>query len=287
MPKTSDKFKFEISLSVLNHLGRNLYRNVITVLGEAISNSWDADAKNVWINIDKESGKFSIKDDGVGMNAGDFQSKFLKIGYSKRSDGKTHTRGGRPYIGAKGIGKLALLSCAKRVSIYTRKRNQPYVGGTIDNGDLDKAIKHDLTPQKYPLGLLDLELIRGLRRKHAHGTILIFDGTREHIRNSIDHIKKQLALSFRFSLIDKNFQIFINDEKISIRDLSTLTDETEFCWRINRYSDEFLSALRKSGAKFFQIRSKLRIKGFIASVTKPRYLKIAGTDDRGYYRPFC
>lgn len=43
----ANKFKFEISLSVLNHLGRNLYRNFITVIGEAISNSWDADAKNV------------------------------------------------------------------------------------------------------------------------------------------------------------------------------------------------------------------------------------------------
>ena len=30
------KLTFNISLSVLNHLGRNLYRNVITVLGEAI-----------------------------------------------------------------------------------------------------------------------------------------------------------------------------------------------------------------------------------------------------------
>lgn len=38
-------YTFNISLSILNHLGRNLYRNFITVLGEAISNSWDADAK--------------------------------------------------------------------------------------------------------------------------------------------------------------------------------------------------------------------------------------------------
>ena len=42
-----NQFNFNISLSVLNHLGRNLYRNVITVIGEAISNSWDADATNV------------------------------------------------------------------------------------------------------------------------------------------------------------------------------------------------------------------------------------------------
>ena len=51
-------FRFEISLSVLNHLGRNLYRNFITVLGEAISNAWDADAKNVWIDIDRETSRF-------------------------------------------------------------------------------------------------------------------------------------------------------------------------------------------------------------------------------------
>lgn len=41
-----DQFTFNISLAVLNSLGRNLYRNFITILGEAISNSWDADANN-------------------------------------------------------------------------------------------------------------------------------------------------------------------------------------------------------------------------------------------------
>ena len=82
-------FTFAISLSVLGHLGRNLYRSFVTVLGEAISNSWDADAKNVWIYIDKEKGSFFIKDDGTGMNADDFQNKFLKIGYSKRKEGKS------------------------------------------------------------------------------------------------------------------------------------------------------------------------------------------------------
>ena len=50
-----DKFTFNISLSVLKHLGRNLYRNFITVLGEAISNSWDADAKKF---TDEEANKF-------------------------------------------------------------------------------------------------------------------------------------------------------------------------------------------------------------------------------------
>ena len=46
-----NNFSFELSLSVLNHLGRNLYWNFVTVLGEAISNSWDACASNIWIRL--------------------------------------------------------------------------------------------------------------------------------------------------------------------------------------------------------------------------------------------
>ena len=72
-------FTFEFSLTVLNHLGRQLYRNFITVIGEAISNAWDADATNVWINIDHSQGTMKIRDDGIGMTHDDIQDKFLKI----------------------------------------------------------------------------------------------------------------------------------------------------------------------------------------------------------------
>ena len=90
---SASQFAFEISLSVLNHLGRSLYRSFATVLGEAISNSWDADAKKVEIFVQRDKNSFFIKDDGVGMTAQDFQNKFLKIGYSKRKEGAyTFTR---------------------------------------------------------------------------------------------------------------------------------------------------------------------------------------------------
>jgi DNA topoisomerase VI subunit B len=72
-------FNFNISLSVLDHLGRNLYRSFITVIGEAISNSWDTYAENVWITIEREENYFVIKDDGIGKSEQDFQEKFLKI----------------------------------------------------------------------------------------------------------------------------------------------------------------------------------------------------------------
>src|SRR5690554_2407076 len=165
----SQNFTFNISLSVLNHLGRNLYRNFITVIGEAISNSWDADANNVWIYIDRENDSFIIKDDGVGMNEDDFQNKFLKIGYSKRKGGETHSSADRPFIGRKGIGKLALLSCAEKIHILSKKKDEDFVGGIIDNSGLDKAITDDLNPQDYQLENIDMDFFNSLKDNFENG----------------------------------------------------------------------------------------------------------------------
>lgn len=278
--RDDQNFSFEISLSVLNHLGRNLYRNFITVLGEAISNAWDAEANNVWIHIDKDKQVFTIKDDGKGMNTEDFQTKFLRIGYSKRADGSTRTPGQRPYIGAKGIGKLALLSCAKRISVYTKKIGEEYVGGTIDNSGLNVAIKSDLTPDNYPLEELDFSLVDDLINDHEQGTIIYFEETNEHIRNSIAHLKKLLALNFHFSLIDSDFSIHVNGEKVSFDDVKDLIGSTEFVWIINQLECEFVSRFHKLKKEAIHLTTILDVAGFIASVELPRHLKITGTDER-------
>jgi len=276
----SDKFKFEISLSVLNHLGRNLYRNFITVLAEAVSNAWDAEAKNVWIEIDAHSSSFSIKDDGIGMSPEDFQNKFLKIGYSKRREGGRATKDGRPYIGAKGIGKLALLSCAKRVSVFSKTEDTEYTGGVIDNAGLDNAIKSDNTTDQYPLEGLDFSLIKKLSKDHKKGTIIAFEGMKEQLRSSPQHIKKMLALSFKFSIIDDSFNIYVNGDRVSESDLKDLSDATEFLWLVNGYKDRYIDTLTKLKSGPIAATTELNVKGFIATVRLPRHLKITGTDER-------
>ena len=274
-------YKFEISLSVLNHLGRNLYRNFVTVLGEAISNSWDACAENVWIDIDRDNDRFSIKDDGYGMSSEDFQEKFLRIGYSKRKVfGDNSSSCGRPYIGAKGIGKLALLSCAQRVSIFSKTSGTDYVGGVIDNSGLDKAITQDLTPDNYPLEALDYDLIKKLREGHNSGTIIVFDNSIEQLRNSDTYIKKLIAMSFKFSLLDPKFTIHVNGDPVTISDLEDLSKNTQLLWKINNYSDGYTDSLKNLEYNVQKLSSKLSISGFVATVYKPRDLKISSTDER-------
>ncbi len=273
-------FTFEISLSVLNHLGRNLYRSFITVLGEAISNSWDADADNVWIYINRDINHLVIKDDGHGMTADDFQNKFLKIGYTKRKYGETKSAKGRPYIGRKGIGKLALLSCADKISVISKIENGEYVGGTIDNSGLDEAIKEDLTPDKYPLGEYEFENFKEYEDNHEQGTIIYFKQTKENIRNTIPYLKKLIALYFRFSLVDEKFKIFVNNEQVTFEDLKDLSEATEFLWNINELKDPYLDTLSKLASEPIKLNHSFNVNGFIASVEKPRYLKISGTVEK-------
>ena len=236
------QFSFNISLSVLNHLGRSLYRNFITILGEAISNSWDADAENVWIYADKERGILTVKDDGIGMSEEDFQSKFLKIGYSKRKDGTSTTLKNRPYIGRKGIGKLALLSCSEKI-IITSKTDEmdQYVGGIIDNSALDEAITEDLEPQQYKLGTPAEDVFSEYVKDHKHGTIIRFENIKQGIHNTLDYLKQMIAYSFRFSLVDKNFHIYFNNKEITLNDLKTLADQTQFIWIVNDYIDSYIT----------------------------------------------
>lgn len=280
-----ENFTFNISLSVLNHLGRNLYRNFITVLGEAISNSWDADAKNVWIHIDRENNHLIIKDDGEGMTSEDFQNKFLKIGYSKRKDGADKTNLQRPYIGRKGIGKLALLSCAKRIHILTKTKDSEFVGGVIDNSGLDTAINDDLTPQQYPLENVNTQLFGKYLENVEQGTVIYFEDINDGIKNRIEYIRKLIALFFRFSLIDNSFKITLNDDPITLNELNELSQSTQFVWQINSIDDPYLkdkiSPTHEHIKKFEKLNSSLEgVKGFIASVVEPKHLKIRNTQEK-------
>lgn len=274
------QYNFNISLSILNHLGRNLYRSFMTVLGEAISNSWDADANNVYIAINRDSKLLIVRDDGNGMDESDFQNKFLKIGYSKRKDNITHTVSNRPFIGRKGIGKLALLSCAQRITILTKAKGAAVVGGVIDNSGLDEAIKDDVSSSEYSLELPQESLIAEYAKLLGDkGTIILFEGLKDGIRNRIEYITKFVALYFRFSLKDPNFNIYINDKLITIKELDSIKEKTQFIWKLNDIDDPYTNDGPFKRVKKISIEDS-QIKGFIASVDTPSALKIKGTEEK-------
>ncbi len=293
--QNNKEYKFIISLSILNELGRQLYRNFITVLGEAISNSWDADANNVWIDIADDKASFIIKDDGVGMTEDDFQNKFLNIGYSKREESSKSKENskpekGRPYIGRKGIGKLALLSCAEKISVTSKTKDTSRVGVIVDNKDVNKAMVRNANINDYSLEAIGDNIFHH-EKKYEKGTSIRFEGLNNDIKNKLDYLEKAIALSCQFSLLDESFNIHLNGNKITHECLKELALKTQFLWKINEYTDPYTEMLERfiierrkqgdesKGSKWLRNFKGLKgIKGFIASVEKPSDSTVTGTD---------
>lgn len=292
MKKPEDEFQFQFSLEILNHLGRGLYRSFATVVAEAISNSWDAEATEVKVTIDNKG--LIVEDNGKGMNKEDFQNKFLEVGYSRRLDKTNKSK--RNVIGRKGIGKLAMLSISEKVTIVSKKDSYDITGGTINNPELDDKIKKE---KKYKLGTLsNAEKKKLFGGKKTSGTKIIFEKIKTNL-NSEEIIRKYLATQFNFVFSLKKadtFKIIVNKKPISENDLKELDEKTQFVWflgkddknRVKRYKN--LDEKKTILANTFQFeKENIEVKGFIASVKEPKHLLLKGSagDYKASINLFC
>ena len=284
---STNKFHFRFSLSTLNHLGRGLYRSFATVIAEAISNAWDADAELVDIEI--KGGVLSIHDNGNGMNHDDIQEKFLKIGYTRRSVSSKSESKGRHVLGRKGIGKLAYLSISDEIIVYTKRKNEDVISFKIDNKKLDKAIDKEKEDQEYTLE--EIEPKESEHNISDSGTHLIFRGLRKNLIKS--NIRQVLATQFHFAhALNKGdkFEILIDNDPIGIKDLKTLYKKIQFLWFFNEESKkEFMKLIKKEEMKINIAEEKIfkqefvfekeqkEVRGYIASVLKPRDLLVVGS----------
>ena len=285
MPQNKKPFHFEFSLEVLNHLGRGLYRSFATVVAEAISNAWDAEATEVNISIEKD--KLTVEDNGKGMNEDDFQKRFLAVGYSRRGDSDNKSK--RNVIGRKGIGKLAMLSISEEVTILSKKEKFDITGGKINNKKLDKGIKEN---KKYSLEELTPDDIENFNNTD-HGTKIIFEKFKTQM-NSEGIIRKYLATQFNFIFSlnkDDNFTIKVNGKAVTNDDLKELNENTQFLWLLGGYDNNIIKRfinLAPSGDKVEQGKTildtdftfngeKIPIKGYIASVKTSSNLVLRGS----------
>lgn len=116
------------SHNIIEHLGLKLYQNKPTnVLAELVSNSWDADATRVWVDlINTPEGtpvSISVADNGTGMDETTLTERYLVVGKPKRTPGKPDelSLNGRYLMGRKGIGKLAPFGVARVIHLLTAK----------------------------------------------------------------------------------------------------------------------------------------------------------------------
>ncbi len=130
------RYLMTISRLTIDKLGVKLYDRVSTVMAELVANAYDADATAVTIEApmgeflaSKRGGKITDKglcieivDNGHGIDPGDINAFYLKVGAERRTDerrGDTSPGFGRKVMGRKGIGKLAPFGICKQIEVIT------------------------------------------------------------------------------------------------------------------------------------------------------------------------
>lgn len=210
-----EEYTLDIDLNVLNHLGLNLYSNVPAVLAELIANAWDADASRVDVLVkgQGEGKRIIIQDNGCGMNDADLRKKFLTVGYQRRSteSGDQTPDKGRPVMGRKGIGKLSVLSIAQNVHVYTKKEYTDPLAIELNVKKIQEAIE---TKQKYHPPVINVPKDINLG---SSGTALVLSDLKKRVNASLDTYLRQ-RVARRFSVISKDFQVFVNGNEITIND---------------------------------------------------------------------
>ena len=219
----SGDLKMRFDMNVLEHLGLKMYTTLPSVISEYVANAWDAWANKVDVQIPEDEKmnpdfEIIIYDNGLGMTRKEINDKFLVVGRNRRwaeADGDemkdTIERDGeeRPIIGRKGIGKLAGFGVANTINIWTC-RDGEYTEFQLNYREMKERApdEPDVKETYYP------EIIdEGEADPGTDGTIITLTDLQYEQRPTTRYVRQRLAR--RFSVLDEDFDIVVNDEPIS------------------------------------------------------------------------
>ena len=218
-------FEMLFDISTIKHLGLQMYSTLPPVIGELVSNAWDADAEEVKIvvptSVFNDQSEILIEDDGDGMRDDDVRKAYLIIGRDRRQEQQTPlTSKGRPIMGRKGIGKFSAFGIAGEIEVETIRggQNSRFVMNLSD-------LQQQASKRKAVMPILPPT---GKVTKGSKVTLRRF--TKYHSRAvSIDGLRRGLAR--RFSIIGPayKFDVKVNGSSITPqeRDLKRLLDRDE------------------------------------------------------------
>ena len=266
-----NRFRMTIDLNVLDHLADGLYSSVAAVVTETVANAWDADATEVNIELGINDDRIVIRDNGIGMDTDAINDHYLRVGYRRRVEGDTTSRG-RPVMGRKGIGKLSLLSIANIIEIQSAADGAERAALRIVAGDLRHAMESgeaEYTPEEIAV---DEESVLS-----AHGTcIKITSLKRERLRDmATDSLRRRLAR--RFSIIGSDdFKVFVDGTEVTSADREDLKF-VQYLWvfgetEVDTTACEELTHTNSLNDRLPTWDPDWTVRGWIGTVDRPRRL---------------
>lgn len=200
-------FKIDTRLAFL--LSEN-YRSPEKALKELIDNAWDAEAKEVYVELPQPltNEPVTVLDNGTGMTLIELQSEYLNIARNRRDRSGDYTPSLRRRVkGRKGIGKFAGLMIASSMKLETWAR------GKCSAFEFDKKLLESFE------GLPDmpLEIIESEINDISHGTRITLSELHQNLRFPNEQQLKQLLLA-EYGRED-DFKISINGKPLGVDDL--------------------------------------------------------------------
>lgn len=250
MADTLEELQMHFDPNTIEHLGIQMYSTLPPVIGELISNAYDADSKHVKVHlIDEGDKKIIISDDGHGMKYEDLNNKFLKIGRNRRADdtGQKSESGERYVIGKKGIGKLSFFGIAHNVVVETIR------DGLKNSFVLDwERLKEDgKRRQNYKPERININV----STEKEHGTTFILSKIQRKTGFSPDDIAYSLAKDISvFNESNFKVEIYHNDNPTPV----VVKNELRYKFLDIEYSWDFPKKIERLDYEFEQqIKGKL------------------------------
>ena len=216
---TPGPLKLRFLGALVEQLGAQMYPSATSTVAELISNSWDADARNVWVTIPfgpswREQGEIVVLDDGHGMTREAAQNQYLQVGRKRRLHDNGRTPGGRLVHGRKGIGKLAAFGTAQVLDCHTVSGGQA-IAFQLDYDAIRSTppgIDYEVQEFPAPPPLFD-----------PTGAIL-HSGTcvrltRLRLKRAISESQFMRSMSRRFSIDQTEMRVFINGNQLNRFDM--------------------------------------------------------------------
>lgn len=213
---------FTTSARLLRMLGDKLIEDGRVALAELIKNGYDADANEVHVNFcrfdvdnhfeQQQDSRIIISDDGHGMTKDVIINSFLNIATSTKNDDAIIKKSpnGRVYLGSHGIGRFSLLKLGRKITIYTKSKEDNYYSLIWDftkyNADFTNEIEAPILLSNIEVYLdnIDADIFTRYLNKET-GTVIIIDALAE-VWN-IDKVKafaKNMTTFSPFDLSGKN-----------------------------------------------------------------------------------
>lgn len=147
------KKTFNPRARLILQVGDRLIANEKIAISEIIKNSYDADARNVIVEMnnidDEEKGEIIVFDDGYGMNLDILENVWMEPGTNYKenllSKNQVSSQFNRLPIGEKGIGRFGVHKLGNKIELISKKKHEREVKLKIDwnKFDSDKYLNEE------------------------------------------------------------------------------------------------------------------------------------------------